>query len=940
MQTQEPLEREHELARIAAALDGARAGRGSLLVLEGPAGIGKTTVLAAARASADAAGVRVLRARGAEREGEFAFGVVRQLVEPVLAEHDEAGRARLLQGPGRRAADLLALPGGAVGGADAAPDPTFAILHGLYWLCANLAAEQPLLLLVDDAHWADASSLRFLAFLQPRLDELPVALVVALRPDEEGPAAELLAGLVADAGADVLRPPALSPAAVAHVLAQWLGVEPAPVFAAACHRATGGTPLLVDQLARACRDEGIAPSTDAAPRVEELGARPVARWAQVRLGRLPPDAGALARAVAVLETAELREAGTLADLDPAAAAAAADRLTAAGILDAGRPLAFSHPLVRAGVYGALAQAERSAAHRRAAELLDAGGEQERLAEHLLATEPAGDAWVVERLLAVSRSAAARGAPESTAAYLRRALEEPPPPALRADVLLELGMAEFAAGLATAADRLEAAYESADSGERRILIAAAQSHVLLRELRSGDALAAIERAAASAPPELAGTLEVAAAGVGTIDAATAPRIGARLRALRARADAPDAPRDLLGLAAFAAAESNEPAERAAALARRAFAAGPTRVPEPTELPWWSQSAIALVWTERFAEVLPIFDAAIAHARRAGDSALLSAALAFRAQVALRRGDLRAAESDARTAFATRDLPPPALWHALAAGELIDTLVEQGRLDEAQVLADENGALAEREIQTAAVLRYARGRLALARREPGAALRDLRAARDVLRRTFAPCNACVMGRSDVALALLAAGDEAGAVAEAEAELERARAFGAPGQLGIALTAAGSVRGDEPLLREAVRVLEGSECALELARARVELGALLRRENRRRDAQALLRDALAAARRAAAAPLADTAEQELRATGARPRRVMLSGLESLTASERRVAELAGQGMTNREIAQALFVTTRTVEGHLTQVFAKLGLRSREELPAALAADDAVAA
>jgi DNA-binding CsgD family transcriptional regulator len=723
------------------------------------------------------------------------------------------------------------------------------------------------------------------------------------------------------------------------VLAHSLSAEPAPAFVAACHRATGGTPLLVDQLARACREEGIAPSPDAARRVEELGARPVARWVQVRLGRLPADAGALARAVAVLETAELREAGALAGLEPAAAAAAADRLTAAGILDPGRPLAFSHPLVRAGVYGALADAERAAAHRRAAELLDAGGERERLAEHLLATEPAGDAWVVERLLEVSRSAAARGAPESTVAYLRRALEEPPPGELRTGVLLELGMAEFAAGHETAADRLEAAYASAPPGEQRILIAAAQSHVLLRELRAADALAAIERAAAEAPPELAGTLQVAAAGVGTIDVATAPLIGERLRALRARADAPDASRDLLGLAAFVAAESNEPAEHAAALARRAFAAGPAQVPAQTELPWWSQSTIALVWTEQFGEVLPIFDAAVAHGRKAGDSALLSAALAFRAQVALRRGDLRAAESDARTAFATRDLPAPALWHALAAGELLDALVEQGRLEEAQALAAETRALAEREIQTAAVLRYARGRLALARREPEAALEDLRAARDVLRRTFAPCNACVMGRSDVALALLAIGDEAAAIEEADAELERARAFGAPGQLGIALTGAAVVRGDEALLREAVRVLEGSECALELARARAELGALLRRENRRRDAQALLRDALATARKAAAAPLAATAEQELRATGARPRRVALSGLESLTASERRVAELAGQGMTNREIAQALFVTARTVEGHLTQVFAKLDLRSRDELPAALG-DDAVAA
>jgi DNA-binding NarL/FixJ family response regulator len=170
----------------------------------------------------------------------------------------------------------------------------------------------------------------------------------------------------------------------------------------------------------------------------------------------------------------------------------------------------------------------------------------------------------------------------------------------------------------------------------------------------------------------------------------------------------------------------------------------------------------------------------------------------------------------------------------------------------------------------------------------------------------------------------------------ELELARAFGAPRTLGVALRAAGLVAGGrrgEPLLREAIRVLDGAATRLEQARSLTDLGALLRRTNRRAEARELLRQALDTAHRAGAAPLADRAETELRATGARPRRVLLSGLEALTASERRIAELAAEGLTNREIAQNLFVTARTVEGHLTNVFSKLDLKARTELPAALA-------
>ena len=219
------LERSEELARIESALAEARSGRGTFVVVEGPAGIGKTALLAAARTAAADGGMRVLRSRGTELERDFAFGVVRQLFEPPLAEASELERADLLEAAAGVAAGLLGLPGAPApeGPPASGVDPSFAVLHGLYWLCANLTAVGPLCVVVDDAHWADAASLRYLAFLLTRLEELDASLVVATRPREAGTDAELLATVTTDPSAEVIRLPPLTSAAVAQLLESGLG---------------------------------------------------------------------------------------------------------------------------------------------------------------------------------------------------------------------------------------------------------------------------------------------------------------------------------------------------------------------------------------------------------------------------------------------------------------------------------------------------------------------------------------------------------------------------------------------------------------------------------------------------------------------------------------------------------------------------------------------
>jgi DNA-binding CsgD family transcriptional regulator len=937
------LERERELRCIEDAIAAARAGSGRSVVVEGPAGIGKSAVLAAARAAAEDGTTRVLRARGAELERDFAFGVVRQLFEPLLWEASAAERDDLLQGPARLAARVLGLPGALEEGEApaASPDASFTVLHGLYWLCANLAADRLLVLSVDDAHWADASSLRFLTYLLARLEELKIALIVATRPEAEAEEAHLLATLTADPHADVVHPEPLSADAAGRLVEARLGAAPDAAFTAACHRATGGVPFLVRELLEALAADGMSPDARAAARVEAVGARTARRWIQLRLGRLPAPAARLARAVAVLERAQLPRAAALAELDVAEAAEAADVLVAAGILEPERPLAFVHPLVRAGVYEELPVADRSLAHRRAAELMDddpAG--EERAAEHLLATEPAGDPWIARRLVDAARTAARRGAPESAAVLLRRALAEPPPAAGRAGLLLELGIAETTAGQAAGEDHLREALDAAGDDDAGVALGATfvLAHSLGRAERIEDAVAVVDRTAArlrTADAQSAELLETLAMMAGMLDVSTVPVLHARLKAMRARADEPQATREVLAAAAIRAVATNEPADVGIALARRAFAASPTLVPAPTDLPWFVQATIALVWADAFDEVCAPIEAGLVESRSTGDSALFATSMTWRAWLLLRRGDLQGAAGDARTVLEAADLPAPQLYRTVAAGVLVSALTDQGDLEAAEAALERFAARHPARAHSGAMLLLARGRLRAAQRSLDAALADMRAAGDIAVRIGAISPSSLAWRSEAALVHVARGEGDAALRLAREELELARAFGAPRALGAALRAAGVVMGGaegEELLREGVDVLDGAGAAVESARAIVDLGALLRRANRRAEARDLLRDGLDIAHHAGAALVADQAEVELRATGAKPRRATLTGVEALTASERRVAELAAQGLTNREIAQALFVTARTVEGHLTHTFQKLDLSSRDDLPLAL--------
>src|SRR6516164_5096015 len=238
------LERDPEVSAIRELVRSARGGTGRLLVAEGSVGMGKTRLLGEGRAAAEASGLEVVAARGGELEQGFAFGIVRQLFEPLLARASSADRTDLMAGAAALARPLFEESQFAPGPKGPA-GASFAMLHGLYWLLANLAFRQPMLVAIDDLHWADEASLRWIAYLAPRIDGLPLLLVLATRPPEQSSESGFLTRILADPAAVILRPAPLGAESIAALAGAAFGAQPDREFVAACQSATGGNPLFL-----------------------------------------------------------------------------------------------------------------------------------------------------------------------------------------------------------------------------------------------------------------------------------------------------------------------------------------------------------------------------------------------------------------------------------------------------------------------------------------------------------------------------------------------------------------------------------------------------------------------------------------------------------------------------------------------------------------------
>ncbi len=930
------IERGDELARLDALLESARSGAGATLLIEGPAGIGKTSLLTEARERGRLLGMTVLHGRGTPLESEYPMGVVRQCLEPAVRR--DADREGLFAGAAQLAESvLLDIPSNG----EAAPAGT---LHGLYWLGSNLASRAPVLLAVDDAHWADEPSLRFLAYLARRLDSIPIALVMCMRPEEEQGSAGLIGDIRSNPSTWELQPAPLLVSGVQKLLET---IETGPVdmdFAQACHDATGGNPFLLGELVRALRADGVPFTAAGIERVHEVTPPSVARSVRATLDRLGANARQMAEATAVLgEDVEVDLAAELANLPMHEAAAAAAQLADAGILDDATTLRFRHPILSTSVRANQFATERAAAHTRAAELLRArGAEPERIAVQLMQAPPAGDERVVADLRAAAGRALARGAPGSAVSLFRRALGEPPPPGpQRGALLLELGRSEYAVGQSEEATaHLEETYRCAVDAvtrgralfelfqtnpgglaSRRALAPLVDRTIL--ELEDQDRelalrLRAIKVVLMTASPAGAGSVVAEGSDVTGATPGEAVLLG-HLWFVRMGADA-------------SAAEVGEIAERAARQAEALLEEGSTALVI-------TGIVLGLVWTDRLDEAERVLDLAVAVARRRGSTLDFGIALTHRSGVHRRAGRLLEAEADARTALAAAGESAWSWAGRPSVTPLLTSLLDQGRVDEAAqelAAADAEGDILDAPPMTPLLLE--RMRLRAAQRDHRRALADWEEAvrrAERLRGVNPPWIGDLAVAAEVHHALR---DADAARVLTDQALGLARRWGTPGALGQALHAAarfGAVDDPPWVLHESVDHLRRSPARLELARALVTLGGVLRRRGNRVDSRGPLREGYDLARDCGAVELADTARHELRASGIRVHREVLTGAESLTASERRIADMAAAGDTNAEIAQSLFLTVKTVEMHLTSAYRKLGVRSRRDLPAVLNAE-----
>jgi DNA-binding CsgD family transcriptional regulator len=940
-------DRDREVAAMDVALARARRGDASVLILRGPAGIGKSSLLAAAQRQAGRAGMTVLRARAAPVERTFPYGVVRQLFEPMFASA-LIDVADLFAGAAARARSVLSdQPDASVTG-----DASLASLHALYWLTANVAAFAPLLICVDDLVWCDEASLRFLEFVVRRLAGMPVLLTLAYRTGEPGcpDAVDALAG---DPLAEVLAPSPLSRSGAAQMVKDVLGEAPDRDFGNACQVATGGNPLLLVELLRALAAEDVRPRSEELGRVREIGSIAVGPAVKRRLSSLGPSALDVAQAMAVLgESARRADLARMTGIDEVELEAVVLGLARARVVASGEGLGFAHPLVADAVRASLSPAVRSRLHRDAAQALRARAASPwELAPHLLQSPQQSHPDASRLLREAAAWALAAGACEAAVTYLERAVCEDGADEDAAPLLVELGVAKAKAGDETASDDLERAMSLSVDARTRGRARAELAQVLFTRGEFLRCMTLLEDGIVEVEdedPELARRLEaqlLVCAHYGDQLTLTSPWINERIARARSSQGLSSTPAGRLVLCSLALEEviGGGSAATAVALADQALSGEDVLRDEgPESLPFYS-AMFALIWCDELDRAAALLGRALAESRERVSVVGFAYASSWRAYANLRRGRLLDAEADGRAALeAARQHVPGHV--ELAAAFLAATLTARGRLSEAEAILGE-AHVPEQPISGAFMLLESRSLLRLAGDEDSSAMDDLEryaqlehSARDVLawRR---PVLTVLPHRSLRAELLHRAGDVSGARELIEEEVRLAHVLGTPRAIGMTRRVAGLLqRGDAQieLLRSATDELAKSQSRLEYAVALCDYGAALRRSNRRADARAPLKAALAIARQAGAGALQQRAGDELKATGARVSRPHAWGRDALTASELRIASMAANGISNRDIAQARFITIKTVESHLGHVYQKLNISMRTELRAALDTPD----
>lgn len=925
-------ERESELAALGRAVTRLREGHGGVVLIEGSPGIGKTRLLDELCELAEPQ-ARVLRARGGEQEREIPLLVTSELFTPYVVSAPGEELERVFAGAAALAGPLLGR-GTAEGGTS---DPGFVLVHGLYWLVANLADVRPLVLVVDDVQWVDEATQRWLAYLVPRVAELPVLLAMALRPRELEPGSPLGVGLAGARELVHVRPTALSPPAAAELLRMRLpGSDDA--FCHAAYRAADGNPLLLHALASAVRERGGQPTASNAATLDKLGAVQLQRIILPRLHRLGPDALGVVRALSILgDVAELADVADLAGISRQRAGEVFDQLVDAEILRAEPRPAFTHPLVRASVHGEISPGSAASLHLSAArQLRGRDAEPELVARHLSAAGRVGEEWVIPALEEAAALAAGRGAPEAALAYLDAALREDMPSEDRFRLLLRAGWHAFRAWDARARPWLEEALRLApdDASAVRAWAALWNWRTVVRD--GNDPETVLDGLPERLPTELALVVQTHFLLDFGFSGAPTRRLLGRYPVPNDLADRSE--RAQLWLSARAADETvrGSSARRALALADRVDvdALLRSRAVDTPNLVWLVLSRAGagdLAGSEALAR------AAADRSRRRGSRMPLEWMATSTAVAAMMRGDVSAAAASFAGHLDEGSLAPVPVTAPSVCGGLVWIHCERDDLPGAERVLAAYGLLTSDPPSTwhGAFLLHFRAYFRRASGDLAGAARDHRLCRDVLASFDAVDSPFTPWRAGLASCLAELGEVEGARELAGQQVERAESFGAAPLLGHALRTLAEVSGSEhgiDLAERAVAVLSESEATGELVRAQLALGRSLRLDRQPTRAREVLAPALDVADRLGASRLARQVEDELRLAGARPRRRAVTGVHALTPAELRVATLAAEGLSNPEVAQALFVTRKTVEKHLGSAFAKLHVSSRDQLPAVL--------
>ncbi|MFC7247533.1 BTAD domain-containing putative transcriptional regulator [Catellatospora aurea] len=918
------VERDREQRLIDEAVRAAAEDRcGTVLHFEGPPGIGKTTLLAYAEAVGREQGCTVLTASGWEIESEAAWACVRQMFGGLFAdEHAEPPSA------GSALAHQF-LSQWSQGGAET-PLTEYALVHSLYWLVVDLAERGPVVLLADDMNWFDVPSARFLAYLAARIDSLSVVLITCIRKET----ARINHVLPAFTPVTHTLPP-LTGQGSTELVAAMTGLRPDDPVMSACRRLSAGNPLLLRQLSRRI-NQALAAGQDPVKALDR-GLPAISMLVRTQLRDFPQSATTAANALAVLGEESAADALALvAATSPQQIMEGLDVLDNSAYVTERREtntFSFTHPLIAAAVYEGIEPGLRAELHLRAAGAAMRTHDVVGAASHLLRV-PArwGDVDAVSVLGQAAEVCLARGSVDSAVVFLRRQLEED----LGADlghVLTRLGMAEYLVDTGQAAQHLAAALELESDPDNRARITLALAGSLFFAGAPSAAVRVCEEALSDSGIPLSAHQALRAC---MVDAAYPARDALGLSAMieQCRVTPTDTTTGGLMLDAALSLWDACRNDRDAALQRALRAvAGNVLVRQPM-----AESVLACVWQVLdicdAPQALPSIDTALDHARRSGSLRTLAPAACFRAAVMLTRGHLAEAISDARSSWeavttSSIDVGLPYIGNYYALALLLSGDVNAA----AQVVKDVRDRcpadVSERLFGEAEIaLSLAQGDLKTAY-DTCAALRDECRALAITNPLFpdwrSPMIQCAqqLGRLDEARDV------------ARELVQSAETWGTPRARGRALRMLATVTpGAEAveLLTESAKLLADTQARLEQAQTACLLGRSLMELGHTQEARGRLQQGYELAGLCGAEPLKQEAAAMLQALGTRPRAVEVTGIGGLTPSEAKVAALAAEGKTNKEIAQQLYVTVKTVEQHLTGAFRKLGVTSRVDLPKSL--------